>query len=159
MRTRFDEPVVRSYWSLLTSIEWSNDLLVRGLREGLNKFLSNAWLSVVPGSNKYHKTHLISAAALDTLHRRTSVGLCFEHIVPKQKYIQQPCIDRAKTGTLTLEFVRERFQQYWALATVTAGEDALLRRVSMPDDWDNEDLLARYREADLDLHENPFFPK
>jgi hypothetical protein len=47
--------------------------------------------------------------------------------------------------------------RYWHLATVTKEEDNLLNRKTMPDDWDGEDFLARYKQIDIELRKNRFF--
>lgn len=153
------EVLARAYFKLLTSIEWQDRVLVSGLREGLNKFLSNAHLASFPGQNKYHKTHLVSLAALDQMERGVYRGLVFEHLVPKRKYIQAPCEDHARAGELTVDFIVERLQSFWFLATITADEDRLLARVDMPDDWDGVDVRARYEEVGVTLVANPFFER
>ena len=46
------EEVSIAYFKLLISIDWDDELMVLGLREGLNKFPSNAYLSLL-NKNKY----------------------------------------------------------------------------------------------------------
>ena len=151
------EHLARAYFKLLSSVYWNDPLLVDGLREGLNKFLSNAYLASYPGRNKYHKTHLASPAALQRLEQGLTTGLVCEHLVPKRRYIQAPCESRARTGELQLAFIVDRLHRFWHLATITTDEDRLLSRVRMPENWDGNNALARYEEAGLTLVPNPFF--
>ena len=149
--------LAQTYYKLLTGLDWSDPLLIGGLREGLNKFLSNAHLATFPRRNKYYKTHYVSPAALSQLQNREIKGLVFEHLVPKTRYIQEPCEERAATGELTVEFIQERLNKYWVLATVTAAEDSLLLRFDMPAEWDEIDVQARYSDVGVVLQPNPYF--
>lgn len=151
------ETLALAYWKLLIHVDWNDAVLVSGLREGLNKFLSNAHLSAYPGANKYHKTHYVSQAALERLRARHHVDLIWEHLVPKRRYIQEPCELQAMRGTLSIELVNDLLRRYWFLATITRDEDRLLRRTAMPHDWNGEAILSRYEEAGVMLVPNPFF--
>lgn len=153
------EDLARAYFKLLSSLDWDDPLLVGGLREGLNKFLSNAHLASFRGSNKYHKTHLISPTALRQLESGRPGQLVWEHLVPKGLYIQGPCELQARARTLTLEFVFEQLRKFWHLATITIEEDRLLARVRMPEGWDGTNVLARYEAKGLILVANPFFER
>jgi hypothetical protein len=148
-----------AYFKLLRAIDWRDPVLVCGLREGLNKFLSNAHLGAFRGANKYHTTHFISAAALGQLERRQHGKLVWEHLVPKRRYIQEPCEGAASAGTLTIEFIEDHLTRYWFIATVSGGEDRLLMRTRMPKTWDGADVRARYAVGGVELIENPFFEK
>jgi hypothetical protein len=64
----------------------------------------------------------------------------------------------AQRGELDADFVRLRLEKFWRLATITRLEDARLHRLSMPDDWDGENALARYEAAGILLQPNPFYP-
>ena len=151
------EELATAYFKLLSSIDWEDEILIAGLREGLNKFLSNAHLAAFRGRNKYHKTHYVTRAALKQLEDANTNGLIWEHLVPKSVYIQNPCEERAREGSLTVEFVRERLRKHWHLATITVAEDRMLNRLRMPENWDGMDVQARYRAAGLNLVPNPFF--
>lgn len=146
------DAVCRAYYDLLMSVDWTNDVLIGGLREGLTKFPSNAWLYLLPGS-KYHKTQWISEPALRLLHQGGALRdmLRFEHVVPKDRF-QRNCEERVRDGSLTLDYVREMFERYWLLATVTKEEDKRL-----PRRWDGSDAFVRYRCAGIQLVRNPFF--
>lgn len=151
------DTLARAYFKVLRAVDWNDPLVVGGLREGLNKFLSNAHLAYFRGKNKYHKTHWISQAALIQIQSNSFTKLVFEHIVPKNVYIQSPCETRARNGTLTLDFILETLKQHWQLATVTADEDKKLARRVMPVGWDGKDMLARYRDVGVTLLPNPYF--
>ncbi len=151
--------LAESYCKLLNSIDWTDELVVKGLKEGLNKFLSNAFASQshFQSMHKHHKTHLISSAALQQLKAKKYPGLRYEHLVPKQKYIQGPCEERAKKGELTVDFVEDLLNKHWEIATITKEEDELLHRTKMPVDWDGVNRRARYENAGIELQKNPFY--
>jgi hypothetical protein len=149
--------LARAYFKVLSATDWAEPLVVAGLREGLNKFLSNAHLALYFGENKYHKTHFVSLGALDQLERRIHKDLVWEHLVPKAVYLQRPCERRAAEQTLTVEFIADLLRKYWQLATVTKIEERLLERRRMPATWDTENLRARYEAVGIQLVPNPFF--
>ena len=148
--------IAAAYHKLLTRIDWSDPIFISGIREGKNKFLSNAWLSHTR-SNKYHKTNWISVDALSKIKSNDYSLLVFEHLVPKQKYIQDPCERLAMENQLTLPFVVELLSRYWHMATITKQEDDRLLRRSAPVNWDCQDIHARYKLADIELIPNPYF--
>jgi hypothetical protein len=155
------ERLAGAYFRLLSVIDWDDAVLVAGLREGLNNFVSNAHLASFPGRNKYHKTHFVSPSALQRLERTDYRGLVWEHLVPKRHYIQKPCEEQARAHTLTVDFIRDRLRRFWFLATVMREEDRLLVRACMPVNWDEVDVHARYGAVApaLTLIPNPFFER
>lgn len=155
---QYEPKLARAYHKLLTALDWQDDILINGLRKGLNKFLSNAYLTSFPGIHKYHTTHLVSALALAKLQRKEYKGLVFEHLVPKKIHLQKDCEDRAKAGTLTVGYIEKQLRAYWCLATITKDEDERLERHRMPSDWDGESITARYDAAGIKLIPNPYFP-
>lgn len=157
-RMSYERQLAEAYCKLLSGIDWSDALLVAGLREGLNKFLSNAFLSLFPGIHKYHRTHLISLAALTQVEARDFSDLVYEHVVPKRPYIQKPCEELAERGELTVEFAHTVLEKYWRVATITKAEDLRLHRNAMPDGWDGENVLARYQSVGIVLQPNPYYP-
>ncbi len=153
--------LAKAYHSLLTNLDWSDPLIAAGLREGRNKFLTNAYLnSILRGVHKYRCAHFVSLAALQQLDRCDYTGLHFEHVVPKQKYIQGPCEDKAASGDdLSIKFIEDLLRQYWCLATITESENDLLSATAMPEGWDEENIFARYEAAGNKLIQNPRFPE
>jgi hypothetical protein len=147
-----------AYCKFLAGIDWNDDLVVAGSREGRNKFLSNAFLSLFPGVHKYHRTHLVSRMALEQLAAKNHRELVYEHLIPKSRYIQGPCEELAERGELTAEFVRSLLERFWRLATITKDEDLRLRRFAMPENWDGTNVFARYEAAGIELQPNPFYP-
>jgi hypothetical protein len=147
--------IVTAYYKLLCMIDWDDEVLVDGLREGLNKFASNAYLGL-SSQSKHRSGHYYSAVALLKVQNDDCRGLIFEHMVPKSKHIQKPCIKRAKVGLLTEAYVRDLFQRYWKIAIITREEDSLLESRSMPNNWDGEDIFVRYRAANINLVPSPF---
>jgi hypothetical protein len=143
--------IADAYVEFLTCLPWKHALVLAGAKEGLSKFLSNAYIRCFPARRKYELTQLISQAACDRLNAGVRKDLVFEHVVPKRRFIQEPCEQRAREGQLTAEFVLSILQKYWVLATVTTEEDRLL-----PRGWDERDILARYTAAGIHLLANPF---
>lgn len=148
--------IADAYVSFLNRLPWEQPLVLLGAKEGLNKFLSNAYLCSFPGRRKHQLTQLVSEAAQDRLKGKSTVGLVFEHVVPKRQIIQKPCEDLAREGKLTTEFVLSLLRRYWVLAMVTKEEDRRLASRAMPFGWDAQDILARYKAAGITLVPNPF---
>ncbi len=152
--------MARAYSAFLGKMPWDIALVRDGAREGLTKFLSNAYLRSFPGRRKYELTQLISPEARDRIIKArvnagVVAGLVFEHVVPKHELIQKPCEDLAERGELTPEYVLSKLRQYWLLAMVTKEEDQELRE-RMPAGCYDEDLLARYTKKHIELITNPF---
>lgn len=157
MTDRIFEQLAQSYCRLLVSLDWSDQVMVCGIQEGLRKFLSNAYMTLLPGRQKYYKTQWVSERALTKLKARERGSLVFEHIVPKEKFIQVPCKELAMAGTLTADIVRALLLKYWQLATITKDEDRRLPR-DMPETWDATRVFARYESVGIVLVRNPYFP-
>ncbi len=149
--------LAQAYYKLLNHLDWQDEVLISGIREGLNKFLSNAYLKQHPSSCKYHKSQWVSPEALKQLNQGNHTDLVFEHMVPKKKYIQEPCEHLAASRRLTEEKIVELLETYWHIATITKQQDKLLSRSSMPDDWDGINVLSRYEIAGIQLVNNPYF--
>lgn len=144
-----------SYVKLLNSIDWRDQVLVDGISEGLNKFLSNALLKLRSG-HKYHQGDFYSIDAVTKINSEDLSGLVFEHMVPKNKYIQKVCEERAAAGQLDLDFTIDLLQKYWHIAVITKDEDALLISRHMPDGWDGVDIFQRYTTKGIKLISSPF---
>ena len=152
--------LAEAYHTLLTNHALSNPLIAAGLKEGRGKFLSNAYLSLGRGINKYHCTHYATPAAIRKLNAKIYKGLEFEHPVPKQMYIQGPCEEKALQGDLTVDYIEDLLRRYWFIATITKDENGKLISKVMPDGWNGVNIFARYEAAGLDpVVKNPFFPE
>lgn len=151
-----NEKLASAYFKLLTSIDWNDEILISGLIEGLNKFITNAYLKMHIGKNKYFKSHYISIAAEKKLQNKDLKGLVFEHVIPKEEYIQKPCEKLAREGALTEEFILELLNKYWIIATITKEEDKRLSAKIMPKNWDGADVFERYNQANIELKINTF---
>lgn len=141
--------LVASYIKLLKAVDLNDPIVFKGIREGLNKFLSNAYLAQ-PG-HKYELGHYYSDAAFEKVKNKDWSDLVFEHMVPKHKYIQKPCMDMAKSGKIDEEKVKVLVDKYWKIAIITKQEDKLLKGKSMPKGWDKEDVFYRYTKAGIKL--------
>jgi hypothetical protein len=148
-----------TYYDFLLSINWENELFIKGINEGKNKFLSNTYLHLCGAKHKISNYHSKDALSiLSNPNLRTSGKLVFEHMVPKQKYIQKPCEDMARKGELDKEIIYKKLDKYWFIATVTIEEEKTLKTSKvMPNDWDEEDHSARYKAANIELINNPIW--
>jgi hypothetical protein len=147
--------IAKSYVNILNLIDWNDEIMIQALKEGLNKFLSNAFLSENERS-KYKSADYYSHMAYEKVKLGIESGLVYEHMVPKQKYIQSVCVESAKGKNLTLDFVVDLLRRYWKIAVVTKEENVRLRKYSMPDFWDGKNIFARYQDADIKLIQSPF---
>lgn len=148
------QKIAKSYHKLLTSIDWKDEILTTGLKEGLNKFLSNAFLSLNSGS-KYMQGDFYSKDAITKVKNNDFTNLIYEHMVPKNRYIQKPCQEKAKKEELTIEFIVDLLNKYWKIAVITKDEDKSLSTRSMPKYWDKENIFLRYQESDIKLIQTP----
>lgn len=147
--------IAKAYYKFLMNIDWNDKFYAQGIRDGRKTFLTNAFLGTCD-TLKYLSGDYYSPAALEKLkHSSRPSGLIFEHMVPKTKYIHAPCEEKAKTGTLNVQFIEEILQKYWKIAILTKEEDMRLSRNSMPENWDGEDILGRYAVAGITLIEKP----
>jgi hypothetical protein len=148
--------ISKSYFILLTTLKELNDsLIMQGLTEGLNKFLSNAYIFKM-GRNKHLIADFYSKNALEIIGRKENKGLVFEHMIPKDRF-QKECLKRAENNELTLEYIVNELNRYWHIAIITKEEDALLSKTrKMPDSWDNVEIHARYKLINLELIEYNF---
>jgi len=141
--------IIKSYINLLNALDLKDPIIYKGIREGLNKFLSNAYLAG-PG-HKYEKGHYYSQKAYEKVKNRDWSNLIFEHMIPKQKYIQKPCVDMAIKDELDEEKVNRLINDYWQIAIITKEENNLLSSKSMPKGWDEKDIFYRYKKVGLIL--------
>ncbi|GEM_PF-1081028 len=153
------EWMAEAYYDLLVGIVpllQKNPCIEVGLKEGLNKFLSNLCI-------KYRgkdETDFYSEKAKEMLDKSSKLkkrpkGLEYEHMVPKEQYIQKVCLDAAKEGKLCVDDIKELLTKYWKIATITKEEHDALSKAGyagkMPDDWDKIDIFARYDKAGIKL--------
>tara|TARA_B100000767_G_C19571975_1_gene453578 strand:+ start:204 stop:680 length:477 start_codon:yes stop_codon:yes gene_type:complete len=146
--------IAGSYYKLLTTIDWDDEVLLLGLKEGLSKFVSNAYIEINKKTHKqtkYLQGDYYTEEALDKIKNNDFSGLIYEHMIPKSTYIQKPCVEMARNGKLTVQIVTELLSKYWKIAVITKEQDKLLSRRKMPDGWDGKDIFARYRKANIYL--------
>jgi hypothetical protein len=125
------DSIAKSYCKLLNSIDWNDKYLVLGLREGLNKFLSNVYLKTHDNS-KYFQGDFYTKLSLNKIEENDFNGLIYEHMVPKSKYIQKVCEDKAHIGELSLDIIVNLLEKFWKIAVITQEEDKKLLSRSMP---------------------------
>jgi len=161
MKKQYLDKIAEAYYKLLLKIDWEDPIFMNGIREGLNKFLSNAYLKSYP-THKYLKGDFYSTNAKKQIESGNVKGLIFEHMVPKSEYIQKPCekIAEKKDEQLTIDFIKDLLYKYWWIAIVTKEENALLMKNKMPSDWDQANIHARYDAEKIELIpvKNVLFP-
>ncbi len=139
------------------TLSFNDDLFMKGIHEGKGKFLANLHIYLATKNlpkkwnDKRYSTDFVTTAALEVLKTNMVTGLEYEHLIPKKKYIQDICEQKAKDGTLTEDFVRTLLDKYLWTATVTSKEHKSLSRRKMPNNWDNRNINARYIEAGITL--------
>jgi hypothetical protein len=142
--------ISKAYYKFLKSIDWKDEILQLGLHEGLLKFLSNAYLGINE-TNKYFLGDYYSKNAIRKINAKDFSGLIFEHMVPKQEYIQNPCIEKAKNNLLTEKYIIDLMKMYWKIAVITKIENSKLASRKMPDTWDGRNIFCRYENAKVKL--------
>lgn len=149
--------MAKAYYQVLTALKpvmQENEDIKIGIKEGLGKFLSNIYIKL--SENGKRDTDYYSSEALKHIDDGTT--LIFEHIVPKARYIQEPCLNACLNGkfedgtSFSEEGIENLLVKYWKTATVTKEEDDLLLRRKMPNGWQVDDnVFARYKEAKITL--------
>ena len=156
------EIMAKAYYDLLSALKPAiakNPNVEIGLREGMSKFLSNLYIRLRCENGKYD-TDYYSEDAWN--HKDDGTKLIFEHIVPKSKYIQEPCEEACKKGNFSdgtkfsEEAILKILKERWRIATITEEEDELLTSKGysskMPDEWKiNKDPFLRYKKAGIKL--------
>ena len=142
-----------TYFKLLNSLDWTDELLIRGMREGLTKFVTNSIL-LISKEKKYLQGDFYSEAAANKIKNNDFTNLVYEHMVPKSKYIQKPCEELAKSGELTIEIVDDLLEKYWKIAIITKEEDKKLPSTTMTNTWDGKNIFYRYNISNIDLFES-----
>ncbi|MGN5650935.1 hypothetical protein [Bacillus sp. Brlt_9] len=156
-RSQLIKTLSEKYYIFLQSVPFEDELFMKGIGEGKRKFLANLHIYLTTKDlpkgkkEKRYATDYVTPAALDILKRGSTKGLVYEHLVPKSKYIQDVCEEKAKRGELTVDFVYEVLNLYLWTATVTEDEDSKLSTRTMPDDWDETNIKFRYDKSDLEL--------
>ena len=151
------DTLAEKYHANLTSLPYEDELFMIGIREGKNKFLANLHIHLAKAQlpagwrDKRYTTDFVTPVALEQLRTKQLKGLEYEHLVPKGAFIQEKCEAKAKTGELTVNFVRDILARYLWTATVTEEEHLRLSRSTMPRWWDKSNIFARYEEAGMKL--------
>ncbi|MGF3065781.1 hypothetical protein [Facklamia sp. P12950] len=152
--------LAETYYKFLTLLDYYDEYFMVGIKEGKSKFLSNLNIYLAcknilnSKNNKYYTTDFVTEKALHQLMKEDHKHLIYEHIIPKQRFIQSICENLASKGELKQEFVFNQLNKYLWTATVTKAEDYLLSRTKMPNVWDTSNLLSRYEAANITLIEH-----
>ncbi len=97
--------------------------------------------------------HFVSKKAIDQISNGETRGLVLEHAVPVS-YINQYVIACEDPEVKDVEDI---VLKWTILAVITKEEDSVLSNLklhkTMPEDWDGEDKLARYKAAGIEVEE------
>lgn len=115
-----------------------DDVLTAGINhpDCKNHFLSNAYLSMFDKFELskpwiYHST--VAGKQIKAKNKNWKKDLSFEHIIPKQEYLQSVCENLVKEkGKAALEEVIELIKKYWKIAIITSEENKHLLVRKMP---------------------------
>lgn len=109
------------------------------------------------GKNIYKGKHsmsdFITPAAKELLVSKKKSNLVYEHMVPKNLYINE-IINSALLGNLKFDDVHNALTRYYYVCTVTDLEDALLPSTKMDLEWDGINPFYRYQMAGIEFLPN-----
>jgi hypothetical protein len=155
------EQLSKLYFKFLNSIDWTDEIYLRGINEGRNKFLSNTYLNLCHG--KHSITNFQSMKALNIVQSSMGSGikgrLIFEHMIPKEKYIQKPCEEIIRVQDISdsdkQAKIKEILTKYWFIASISVEEDKSIRyKRTMPPNWDGVSLTDRYDDVGIIVLKN-----
>ena len=130
------------YLNAIVPVIKKDPLIAKGIKEGLNKFLTNCCIALVGKT----ETDYYSPAALEIIkNKKKLAGLVYEHMIPKNIY-QDKIVKNFIEGKIkSAEDIKTVLDQYWYIALITKHEDKLLfPQRSMLETWDSKNILARY---------------
>lgn len=105
-------------------------------------------------SGKHSMSDYITPAAKEHfLAGEISKRLIFEHMVPKNLYIQE-IAQSTKTGELSEEVIFEILSKYYYVCTVSVEEDKILPSIKMDKDWDGKNPFHRYEKVGIPFIRN-----
>lgn len=149
---KYHRIIAEQYYEFLLTLKGKSEMYLSGIREGKNKFLSNMYGAGLVGKKKYMNAQYTSKAAKEHILNPPKGKLVFEHVVPKQKFIQKP-LEEAQD--LTVEMIHELLNKFYVTAVVTKEEDRKLRKSLKQEDF-AKNIFSRY-EGVVELEVNPHF--
>lgn len=93
--------------------------------------------------------HFISKDALWSIKKKSNTNLIKDHIVPIKVIHKILQTDTKRTE----EDIELLLKKYYRIGVITKNEDQMLNsfqlKSKMPDDWDGDDIYARYKRANI----------
>ncbi|WML32235.1 hypothetical protein RCG24_10515 [Neobacillus sp. OS1-32] len=95
------QTLAKKYYQFLSALPYHDQLYMKGIHEGKGKFLANLHIHLVTKdlpkkwNDKRYSTDFVTPAALEILKNNSVNGLEYEHLIPKKKYIQDICEQKA----------------------------------------------------------------
>ncbi len=105
-------------------------------------------------NGKYSMTDFVTPKALQILQLKEKKKLIFEHMIPKNLYLNT-LASKAHQGILTYEEINNVLMKYYYTCTVTEEEDNLLPSTKMQEGWDEQNPFFRYQLTEIKFIENP----
>ncbi|MEK4878757.1 MULTISPECIES: hypothetical protein [Paenibacillus] len=155
--------LARHYYYFLNRLPFEDKIYMNSMREARNKFLANCHITLIKPhlpkkyNNWRYSTDYVSMNALERLMNRKweSSELVYEHVIPKKNYIINECEAKARDESLTEDFIYQILIKKLWTATINKEENLKLTKMSlrskMPNNWDEEDVMARYKAAGIQL--------
>ncbi len=102
-------------------------------------------------NNKLIASDYITVEAKKQIEQKNKKNLVREHMIPKNIYFNI-LVSEAKNGLLTKERIFDILNKHYWTCIVTKDEDNVLAenyQIKMPDDWDGENVFARYEKVTI----------
>ncbi|MBR3217618.1 MAG: hypothetical protein IKF69_14585, partial [Exiguobacterium sp.] len=124
--------------------------LKKGMGENLYFLTESYFRRLGLAKTKYRMGDFITEGAKERLINRIPSGLVYEHMVPKNIYLNE-FRELALRNELTRERIHHLLDKYHFICIITKEEDKLLSSTKMPDDWDGNNPFYRYEKAGIDF--------
>ena len=152
-----------NYCYFLKSLQFDNDIYMKGMGEARTKFLANSHITILKEylpkryTDRRYSADYVSERALDLLLQGKwgDSELQYDHMVPKTMYIRTKCEEAAKHGFISSDFIYNLLIKYLWVATIHQDENTLLTqhklKNKMPNGWDKVNIFARYDKVGIKL--------
>lgn len=144
-----------NYLGVLRDLKEKDELAFYGERRGLSGYLSNLFGDL---QKKFGFKDCLAPKSLKFLTEESEGKIPIrigEHVVPKQKYIQDVAEEAAFSGNpMSVDDLYKLLEERWWICRVTKEEDNKMNGklvTSMGDDWDGKDWWWRYRKTKIEI--------
>lgn len=132
----------------------AHHLSAKGIGDDLYYLTESYYRQLGTYNGKHSMSDFITPNAKECLESgQISKKLMYEHMVPKNLYIQE-IAQATKMGELREERIYELLSNYYYVCTVTVEEDNILPSIKMDKDWDSKNPFHRYEKAGITFFRN-----